>query len=606
VNRTPTIIAAQRGDARATEALVSDSQDIVYAMARSRVGSAEVAQEIAQEALIEVWTQLHTLREPKAYLGWVRRIVRKHADRRTRRPRRDTEGLPERLPGVEPQALLSLTRQERRRALRAALATLPARERAVVSLYYLSGHPLRELEHQLGVPVGTLKKRLHTARKRLRAGMEDLMRDELSNERPSRDQRLLRQVKLFIAAREGDLRAVRAVLTADPMLVQGATALDSSDVEQGRLAQGGRSPLHVAVTHGHDHVVKALLGAGADPDRPAAGGLTPLHQAARRGDLSAVRHLLAAGAAVDALHDHGLRPLHLAEMRGHDAVAAALLRAGASPTAQDWSTGWREREHAAVQDSQASVLWTGIKAIDLLAPVPVGGVVHLQAGPDRGLTVLMAELIHGLAGLQPVMAIHGEAFLEAPDFRAFLAEAGVADQVRVVGSGVGASASELLDVLRAALAMESQLVFVDHAFTRLGEAKELLESASATVVLFEHLPSDGTPGMPELDAVLVLDEALAQSGRFPAVDRARSRSTADVPALHSALAVRVTRAQGQLGERLQAYLTQPFFVYETWTGVMGKRVSPENTLRDVRALVDGEVDAPPEELLYRGGLKGEP
>lgn len=53
-----------------------------------------------------------------------------------------------------------------------AVRELPVRHRAVVSMFYIQGLPIEEIADQLGIPVGTVGSRLHTARQHLRALLE--------------------------------------------------------------------------------------------------------------------------------------------------------------------------------------------------------------------------------------------------------------------------------------------------------------------------------------------------------------------------------------------------------------------------------------------------
>jgi F-type H+-transporting ATPase subunit beta len=54
--------------------------------------------------------------------------------------------------------------------------------------------------------------------------------------------------------------------------------------------------------------------------------------------------------------------------------------------------------------------------------------------------------------------------------------------------------------------------------------------------------------------------------------------------------------------RLQRFLTQPFFVSEPFTGMKGKYVSLEETLRSTKAILNGEYDHLPEQAFYMIGV----
>lgn len=91
-----------------------------------------------------------------------------------------------------------------------------------------------------------------------------------------------RRTELFLAARDGDLSHVEAMLRRSQSLAK-------SEV-------GGFSMLHWAAFGGNEQVVRKLIEAGADVNRPNYVGETSLHCAAARGNLGAARALLAGGA----------------------------------------------------------------------------------------------------------------------------------------------------------------------------------------------------------------------------------------------------------------------------------------------------------------------
>jgi RNA polymerase sigma factor (sigma-70 family) len=130
--------------------------------AYSVLGDFHLAEDAAQEAFFDAYRHLGDLREPVAFPSWLRRIVFKHCDRRTRRhtpPMISFEEVPDpRSPNPSPADVAE--RNEMRDRLVDALGLLPEKQRAVLVLHYMSGHSLAELSAFLNVPVGTVKKRL--------------------------------------------------------------------------------------------------------------------------------------------------------------------------------------------------------------------------------------------------------------------------------------------------------------------------------------------------------------------------------------------------------------------------------------------------------------
>ncbi len=80
------------------------------------------------------------------------------------------------MPSGEREPALEQGKQDdgvERDALERAFETLSAEDRAAVILHHLEGRPLDEIADRLGVPVGTLKARLHRARFALRRVLEE-------------------------------------------------------------------------------------------------------------------------------------------------------------------------------------------------------------------------------------------------------------------------------------------------------------------------------------------------------------------------------------------------------------------------------------------------
>jgi RNA polymerase sigma factor (sigma-70 family) len=189
------VSAAQAGDYDAFATLVERFQDMAYGVAYAWLGDFHQAEDVAQEAFIQAYRDIASLREPAAFGGWLRQIVRKHCDRATRKaklPSAPLGGAEEMAaPAASPQR--ALERAEVTQEILGALILLPDHQREALTLYYLHERSEREVAEILGVEAGTLKKRLHDARANLRkqASMVD---EKLRKYAPSRDRRFARQV----------------------------------------------------------------------------------------------------------------------------------------------------------------------------------------------------------------------------------------------------------------------------------------------------------------------------------------------------------------------------------------------------------------------------
>ncbi|MGW1141760.1 RNA polymerase sigma factor [Streptomyces zhihengii] len=154
------ITAAQRGDVDAITALVSGSHPNVRRFARSLCATPEDAEDAAQEALIILYRKIGMLRASGALASWMFRIVRNECLRRARTPRADAP-LPEGT--VESAEDMALDRMEAGRVA-AAVAALPAEQRAVLILRDVQGLSGRTVAELCGLSTAAMKSRLHRAR----------------------------------------------------------------------------------------------------------------------------------------------------------------------------------------------------------------------------------------------------------------------------------------------------------------------------------------------------------------------------------------------------------------------------------------------------------
>ncbi len=129
------------------------------AYAASILRDYQLAEDAAQEAFVEAYRELASLREPAAFAAWFRTVVFKHCDRILRRKRHSVTELDDALevvsPAPSPQEILEL--QETRTFVWKAIAALSDTERAVVLLYYMGEHSQTVIAEFLGVTTNTVK-----------------------------------------------------------------------------------------------------------------------------------------------------------------------------------------------------------------------------------------------------------------------------------------------------------------------------------------------------------------------------------------------------------------------------------------------------------------
>ncbi len=174
------VVRAQRGDREAFGELVEQFQPTVYAIALRRLANASDALELTQEVFLHVLRRIGQLREPERFAGWLRQVaVRMAINRATRRvaPPSVEIGVLEGASQQTDEPLDQLISRERADRLWEALGRLKSMDRQALDAFYIRGHSLLEIAEELGVPLGTVKRRLHTARKRLRLELEGSVAD---------------------------------------------------------------------------------------------------------------------------------------------------------------------------------------------------------------------------------------------------------------------------------------------------------------------------------------------------------------------------------------------------------------------------------------------
>ncbi len=204
-------------------------------------------------------------------------------------------------------------------------------------------------------------------------------------------------------------------------------------------------------------------------------------------------------------------------------------------------------------------------------------------------------------------------------------------------SQAGSEVSALLGRMPSAVGYQPTLA------GEMGQLQERIASTSrgsVTSVQAIYVPADDiTDPAPattfsHLDSTIVLSRALTELGIYPAVDPLASASSALDPKIvgeeHYRVAREVQKTLQRYAElqdiitilgieelseedklvvararRIQRFLSQPFFVAETFTGRPGKFVKREDTIRGFAEILEGKHDAKPEDAFYMKGGVGE-
>ena len=163
---------AAGGDRAAFDILASRYALRLRRAALRVLGDPAAAEDVAQDALLRAWTRAATYDPAQASVStWMHRIAVNAAIDRVRAAR-PSAAVPEDLPDPGAGALHGIMRQQRSRLLLDAIATLPERQRAAISLTYAHGWSGQEAARALSVSTRALEGLLHRGRKVLRAYLE--------------------------------------------------------------------------------------------------------------------------------------------------------------------------------------------------------------------------------------------------------------------------------------------------------------------------------------------------------------------------------------------------------------------------------------------------
>ncbi len=329
------------------------------------------------------------------------------------------------------------------------------------------------------------------------------------------------------------------------------------------------------------------------------------------------------------------------------------------------------------QSGQVEILETGIKVIDLIAPITKGGKVGLFGGAGVGKTVLIQELINNIAKFHSGVSVFagvGERTREGNDLYNEMEESGVIKNTSLVFGQMNEPPGARLRVGLSGLTIaegfrdkgSDVLLFIDNIFRftqagsevsallgrlpsavgyqpnlqqEMGALQERITSTregSITSVQAVYVPADDlTDPAPattfaHLDSTIVLSRALTELGLYPAVDPLDSNSSILDPEIVGVEHYNVARevqlvlqrykdlqdiiailGMEELSDedkktvdrarRIQRFLTQPFYVAETFTGMGGKYVKLSDTIRGFKEILEGKHDDKSEQAFYMKG-----
>ena len=172
---TQLVAKAQKGDSMAFAELVRRYRTAAYAAAYVHLRDHDEAEDIVQDALLTAYEKIACLKQSCKFGSWLCSIAARKATRRRTRKKRAYEGLQamvaERTAHSEYDVWDALETGELHRAMRGLVAELSELHREAIELYYFQGYSIPEIAKFLDAPVGTVKRRLHDARERLKGAL---------------------------------------------------------------------------------------------------------------------------------------------------------------------------------------------------------------------------------------------------------------------------------------------------------------------------------------------------------------------------------------------------------------------------------------------------
>jgi RNA polymerase sigma-70 factor, ECF subfamily len=170
---TELVIRAQNGDEQAFASLAVSAGDRLHAVAHRILRDTHLAEDATQQALLTIWRDLPQLRDPARFDAWSYRLLVRACYADGRKAGRWTPGLRLVLSDTdEPTSVDGTGTVADRDQLERGFRRLSIDHRAVVVMHHYLDLPLDAIADTLGVPVGTVRSRLHYAMRGLRAALD--------------------------------------------------------------------------------------------------------------------------------------------------------------------------------------------------------------------------------------------------------------------------------------------------------------------------------------------------------------------------------------------------------------------------------------------------
>ena len=425
----------------------------------------------------------------------------------------------------------------------------------------------------------------------------------------------------------------------------------------------GLTPLHIAALRNRHDIAELLLSQGARIDATDSRGQTSMDWAMKKDYSELVELLIAHSAKKPTDYPAKASGQPKISQSGPPQSRMRLVPVGESLLGRvidgkgkplDGLSSLDDVEGQPIYRSATTpstpILETGIKIIDLFAPFKRGGHIGMFATPGNGLDVALGEVIYKLAnqkgGYTICIGMENRSPLNNNQMLG-LRQSGIEEKTVCVLGNPDDSAQKVLQTTETGLTLaenfrargQDVLLLVDSKFALSDGVLTYLktfaastpEGAITTIYYGDYTVGAQPEVFADLDGVLTLDSARFKQGLWPAIDPLRSRSNLQKPEPIGETHIQVATDALKLlrryydlhllvedqgldvlpndqdrevairARRLNRFLTQPFSVAETWTGLPGQYVSIENTVKACQEILDGKYDSLPEEAFYLVG-----
>ena len=206
------------GDEAAFGALVDRYKGGVHALVYRKTGDFHIAEELTQDAFLQAYQKLSTLRNPVHFAGWLYVIASRCCLMWYRKKRLPTSPLTKvKTDEMETIAQRDYDDDQQRQDVHDALDSLPESQRTVLTLHYLGGLSCKEIGRFIGTSEGAIKDRLYRARLRLREEITNMMQETLRGFQlpPTFTRKLLERI--------GNFEPTPAIPRGQPLIPWGIT-----------------------------------------------------------------------------------------------------------------------------------------------------------------------------------------------------------------------------------------------------------------------------------------------------------------------------------------------------------------------------------------------